>query len=263
MCGIFGYVGTQAATEILLAGLEKLEYRGYDSGGIATVSSGNLECVRAKGRLRQLRAKLVGTNNSAQIGIGHTRWATHGKPEKHNAHPHTDQAMQIAVVQNGIIENYRELKDQLQHRGISFRSDTDTEVIPHLIAQLLQDQLSVKKSEEKILSMSGAWSGGMEFNQVKSSNNGYATSLLEVPETVDRVFSSSSVNPFLEAVRQAVNILKGSFAISKRSATRCAVVCADYPNEIIIARQQAPLAIGFGQGESRSPYTSCTEFRKR
>ncbi|NEQ83739.1 MAG: glutamine--fructose-6-phosphate aminotransferase, partial [Moorea sp. SIO2I5] len=241
MCGIFGYVGTQAATEILLAGLEKLEYRGYDSAGIATVSSGNLECVRAKGRLRQLRAKLVGTNNPAQIGIGHTRWATHGKPEEHNAHPHTDQAMQIAVVQNGIIENYRELKEQLQHRGICFRSDTDTEVIPHLIAQLLQDQLSVKKSEEKILSMSGAWSGGMEFNQVKSSNNGYATSLLEVPEPVDRIFSSSSVNPFLEAVRQAVNILKGSFAI--------AVVCADYPNEVIIARQQAPLAIGFGQGE--------------
>ncbi len=188
MCGIVGYIGTQAATQILLSGLEKLEYRGYDSAGIATVLEGELHCVRAKGKLYNLRDKLETIENPAKIGIGHTRWATHGKPEEYNAHPHMDTAKRVAVVQNGIIENYRELREELKHLGHEFRSDTDTEVIPHLIAQYLQAD-----------------------------------------------------NSFLEAVRQTVNRLKGAFAI--------AVIDADFPDELIVARQQAPLAIGFGQGE--------------
>ncbi|PSB03404.1 glutamine--fructose-6-phosphate transaminase (isomerizing) [Merismopedia glauca] len=189
MCGIVGYIGTRAATEILLAGLEKLEYRGYDSAGVATVSEGNLDCVRAKGKLCNLQEKLESLNNPARLGIGHTRWATHGKPEEYNAHPHTDTNRRLAVVQNGIIENYRDLRSKLKAKGHEFRSETDTEVIPHLIA----DYLSV------------------------------------------------SGNSFLDAVRQAVNDLKGAFAI--------AAICADYPDELIVARQQAPLVIGFGQGE--------------
>ena len=192
MCGIVGYIGTQAATEILLAGLEKLEYRGYDSAGIATVLEGDIHCTRAKGKLHNLREKLEQIENPARIGIGHTRWATHGKPEEYNAHPHMDTAMRVAVVQNGIVENYRELREELKQQGHEFRSDTDTEVIPHLIAQFLS----------------------------------------ELPQ---------ASAPFLESVRQAVNKLKGAFAI--------AVICADYPDELIVARQQAPLAIGFGQGE--------------
>ncbi|MCL1463357.1 glutamine--fructose-6-phosphate transaminase (isomerizing) [Argonema galeatum] len=196
MCGIVGYIGTQAASEILLAGLEKLEYRGYDSAGIATVWEGKIHCVRAKGKLQNLREKLAGDENPAQIGIGHTRWATHGKPEEYNAHPHMDTAMRVAVVQNGIIENYRELREELKSRGHKFRSDTDTEVIPHLIAEFL--------------------------------------SLLPSTSPVTPV-------PFLEAVRQAVSKLKGAFAI--------AVISADYPDELIVARQQAPLSIGFGSGE--------------
>jgi glutamine---fructose-6-phosphate transaminase (isomerizing) len=196
MCGIVGYIGTQAATEILLSGLEKLEYRGYDSAGIATIWEGDVNCVRAKGKLYNLRSKLEQVETPAQIGIGHTRWATHGKPEEHNAHPHMDTALRVAVVQNGIVENYRELREHLKAQGHQFRSETDTEVIPHLIAQLLKE-------------------------------------------------SSSSVpfapSPFLEAVRQAVNKLEGAFAI--------AVISADYPDELIVVRQQAPLVIGFGQGE--------------
>ncbi|MFO8040623.1 MAG: glutamine--fructose-6-phosphate transaminase (isomerizing) [Sodalinema sp.] len=198
MCGIVGYIGMQPASEILLAGLEKLEYRGYDSAGIATVNDTTIHCVRAKGKLHNLRSKLQGNDNPAQIGIGHTRWATHGKPEEYNAHPHMDVSGRIAVVQNGIIENYRELRADLQAKGHLFKSDTDTEVIPHLIAECLN-----------------------------------------VPSSAAPATVTSSI--FLEAVRQAVNSLEGAFAI--------AVIHADYPDELIVARQQAPLSIGFGQGE--------------
>lgn len=139
MCGIVGYIGTQAATDILLAGLEKLEYRGYDSAGIATVWEGEVNCVRAKGKLHNLRSKLEQIEAPAQIGIGHTRWATHGKPEEYNAHPHLDTAKRVAVVQNGIIENYRDLREELKAKGHQFVSETDTEVIPHLIAEFLKN----------------------------------------------------------------------------------------------------------------------------
>jgi glutamine---fructose-6-phosphate transaminase (isomerizing) len=197
MCGIVGYIGTQAATEILLSGLEKLEYRGYDSAGIATIWEGEVNCVRAKGKLHNLRSKLEAVEAPAQIGIGHTRWATHGKPEEHNAHPHMDTAMRVAVVQNGIIENYRELREELKEKGYVFRSQTDTEVIPHLIAEFLKNPPSLP--------------------------------LLHSP------------SPLFEAVRQAVNKLEGAFAI--------ACISADFPDELIAIRQQAPLVIGFGQGE--------------
>ena len=188
MCGIVGYIGTQTATDILISGLERLEYRGYDSAGIATVEEGQIHCVKAKGKLFNLREKLEREAYQAQIGIGHTRWATHGKPEEHNAHPHLNSNARVAVVQNGIIENYLEIKEELKDRGIEFRSETDTEVIPHLIATFLD--------------------------------------------------SSSSL---MEAVQKTIGRLEGGFAI--------AVVSADYPYELIVARQQAPLVLGFGQGE--------------
>lgn len=189
MCGIVGYIGTQEAKEILISGLERLEYRGYDSAGIATVSEGRLNCVKAKGKLYNLREKLEQTVDNAQIGIGHTRWATHGKPEVHNAHPHLDSYLKVAVVQNGIIENYRELREELKSKGIGFNSETDTEVIPHLISQYLAD---------------------------------------------------SNIS-LLEAVQKTIPHLEGAFAI--------AVISADNPYELIVARQQAPLTLGFGQGE--------------
>lgn len=192
MCGIVGYIGTQVASDILIAGLEKLEYRGYDSAGLATIWEGNIHSVRAKGKLYNLREKLAQVEMPSSIGIGHTRWATHGKPEERNAHPHLDNQGRVAVVQNGIVENYRELREELKAKGYEFKSDTDTEVIPHLIADIL-----IAKSSEKIT--------------------------------------------FLDAVIKAVNRLEGAFAI--------AVLCADFPNELIVARQQAPLSIGLGQGE--------------
>ena len=188
MCGIVGYIGTQAATEILISGLERLEYRGYDSAGIATVEEGQIGCVKAKGKLFNLREKLEHSINNAQIGIGHTRWATHGKPEEHNAHPHLNAERTLAVVQNGIIENYLELKEELISKGVEFCSQTDTEVIPHLITQFLAESASL-----------------------------------------------------LDAIQKAIARLSGAFAI--------AVVSAEHPYELIVARQQAPLVLGFGQGE--------------
>ena len=151
MCGIVGYIGTQAATDILISGLERLEYRGYDSAGIATVEEGQINCVKAKGKLFNLREKLEHSISNSQIGIGHTRWATHGKPEEHNAHPHLDSKMNVAVVQNGIIENYLEIKEELISKGIEFRSETDTEVVPNLIAHFLANSSSLLEAVQKTI----------------------------------------------------------------------------------------------------------------
>ncbi len=189
MCGIVGYIGARAAVPFLVNGLKRLEYRGYDSAGIATVTAQGLELVRAKGKLFNLEQKLEGeTPSTATIGVGHTRWATHGKTEEHNAHPHTDTTGRIAVIQNGIIENFAELRAVLKASGCLFKSETDTEVIPHLLAFHLPGR------------------------------------------------------SLLEAVLKTVSELKGGFAI--------AVISADHPDELIVVRQQAPLVIGFGEGEN-------------
>ncbi len=134
MCGIVGYIGKNRAVPYLLEGLEKLEYRGYDSAGIATVENGSLRILKTKGRVSSLEALIASERQSpAHIGIGHTRWATHGKPSDSNAHPHESQSGLFCVVHNGVIENYLTLKAELQAQGVTFRSETDTEVIAHLL----------------------------------------------------------------------------------------------------------------------------------
>lgn len=133
MCGIVGYVGTRAAAPILLDGLSRLEYRGYDSAGVAVHDGGALRIARAVGKLVNLSQAIGGKDFPGSIGIGHTRWATHGRPSEVNAHPH--RAGEIAVVHNGIIENHLELKHELQSQGVEFSSDTDTEIAAHLIAR--------------------------------------------------------------------------------------------------------------------------------
>ena len=133
MCGIVGYIGKQKAAPILLAGLAKLEYRGYDSAGIAVMENGNIEVQKDKGRVSNLCKIKEIENLQGSIGIAHTRWATHGEPSKANAHPHTDSKEEFAVVHNGIIENYVELRKELEEKGYKFKSETDTEVIPNLI----------------------------------------------------------------------------------------------------------------------------------
>lgn len=133
MCGIVGYIGKQKATPILLSGLTKLEYRGYDSAGIAVMENENIHTEKVKGRVRNLYEIKELENLSGTIGIAHTRWATHGAPSSQNAHPHTDNSKTFSVVHNGIIENYTELREFLEGNGYEFYSDTDTEVIPNLI----------------------------------------------------------------------------------------------------------------------------------
>src|SRR4051794_19579608 len=137
MCGIVGILGKTPVAMQVVDALKRLEYRGYDSAGVATLEHGRLERRRAEGKLRNLELKLSQAPLSGAIGIGHTRWVTHGKPNETNAHPHaTDR---LAVVHNGIIENYRELKAELQADGVTFETETDTEVVAHLVTQALRD----------------------------------------------------------------------------------------------------------------------------
>lgn len=133
MCGIVGYLGNKKASEILVDGLSKLEYRGYDSAGIAVMEDGNIDVQKCKGRLANLEEKLTNHVLNGTMGIGHTRWATHGEPSDVNSHPHVNGDETIAVVHNGIIENYLVLREWLASQGYKFQSQTDTEVIPHLV----------------------------------------------------------------------------------------------------------------------------------
>lgn len=188
MCGIVGFAGKTEAVLILLDGLERLEYRGYDSAGVAVVSAdGRLQVKKSKGRLSVLRELLDSQNPlSGNIGIGHTRWATHGEPNDTNAHPHVGQEGKIAVVHNGIIENYLEIKNSLIRKGVVFSSDTDTEVIVQLL----------------------------EYYYRKKSN-------------------------LMDAVYAVFNRIKGAYAMG--------ILCSDFPGQMVAARKDAPLLIGYGQ----------------
>lgn len=138
MCGIVGYIGESKATPFLVEGLKALEYRGYDSAGVAVYDQ-TIELVKTKGRLKDLESCLVGSQLNGTIGIGHTRWATHGEPSYCNAHPHMNTRTDIAIVHNGIIENYLELKEELEAKGYEFVSETDTETVVHLIEETLKE----------------------------------------------------------------------------------------------------------------------------
>jgi glutamine---fructose-6-phosphate transaminase (isomerizing) len=160
MCGIVGYVGKRNSQGILIDGLKKLEYRGYDSAGVAVFTDKGLEVRKAKGRLAILESNLVDEPLSGNIGIGHTRWATHGKPSDVNSHPHTDNSLKFSVVHNGIIENYMNLKEELIAEGAEFVSETDTEVIAHLIASVYEGDI-VKAVQKAVKRMRGAFALGV------------------------------------------------------------------------------------------------------
>ncbi len=213
MCGIVGYIGNKNATPVLIKALKKLEYRGYDSAGVAIYSGDEIIVQKAKGKLINLAEKITGqiipetkdhkayseaemalyekTGDfvKGNMGIGHTRWATHGEPSDTNSHPHTSMDGTISIVHNGIIENYADLKSKLQAQGVVFQSQTDTEVVVHLIDKYYKEEKDIFK-----------------------------------------------------AVRRTLQVLEGSYALG--------VLCKDYPDRIIACRKESPLIVGVGKGEN-------------
>ena len=190
MCGIVGYTGSDTAKSILINGLKRMEYRGYDSAGVALEEAGEsgtrIDVIRRVGKVSGLESELEQVSSAATCGIGHTRWATHGKPSVANAHPHTSCDGRIAVVHNGIIENFQELREELRERGHEFKSDTDTEVFAHLIEEAYE-----------------------------------------------------AAGDLMAAVREACTHVMGAYGL--------AVVCADEPGVIAVARKDSPIVIGKGQ----------------
>lgn len=165
MCGIIGVVGNQNAVSLTLEGLKKLEYRGYDSAGIAVLENGSIKVAKEEGKIVNLESLVCKLNLSSTIAIGHTRWATHGRPNRENAHPHSSS--KVSVVHNGIIENYQELKKFLQERGVKFLSETDSEVLPHLIEYHLD---KIKNIEKAILETSKMLKGTYSIAVIFADN---------------------------------------------------------------------------------------------
>ena len=162
MCGIVGYTGKNSALTPVLDGLRRLEYRGYDSAGVATLIDGNIVRARAEGKLLNLEERLKQQPLQGHIGIGHTRWATHGEPTERNAHPHATE--RVAVVHNGIIENYADLKRELQEHQVRFETDTDTEVIAHLADYYLTQGETAENAAHKTFDrLRGAFSVVLMF----------------------------------------------------------------------------------------------------
>jgi len=211
MCGIVGYVGHRPAVEFLLQGLHRLEYRGYDSSGVVTISpEGRFELVKTAGRIDVLEEKLIESPAPGTIGIGHTRWATHGAPTDENAHPHIGGQQVVAIAHNGVIENFRPLRERLESEGYIFRSATDSEVIAHLIASCLEREQSA---------------AGESSSTVKP-----ATSSTDGP-----------YDHLIRAIAAALAQLHGTYGL--------AILFREYPEVLFAARLGSPLVVGVGDGE--------------
>jgi glutamine---fructose-6-phosphate transaminase (isomerizing) len=216
MCGIVGYVGPRDAVSILIEGLRRLEYRGYDSAGIAVFHNGELSIRKCVGRLSRLEDRLNEEPIHGRLGIGHTRWATHGEPSEINSHPHTDTSGRIAVVHNGIIENFQELRDALEAGGHTFRSQTDTEVIPHLIeAELKAGAGSFEEAIRRALRRArGAYALGIlcadEPDSLYVARHG---SPLIVGVGRGEYFIASDVPAILRETRQVIYLDDGDMAV--------------------------------------------------
>ncbi|WP_080832031.1 glutamine--fructose-6-phosphate transaminase (isomerizing) [Cohnella massiliensis] len=216
MCGIVGYIGHRQSQPILLEGLKKLEYRGYDSAGIAVFTEQGLEITKSVGRLANLEGRLSGDPLKGTVGIGHTRWATHGKPSDANSHPHTDNSMKFSVVHNGIIENYLELKEELVQAGHRFQSETDTEVISHLIAVEYEGDI-VKAVQKAVRKMRGAFALGVltEHEPDRLVAVRYASPLI-IGIGEGEKFIASDIPAILEHTRDIYILNDGEMAVLTR-----------------------------------------------
>jgi glucosamine--fructose-6-phosphate aminotransferase (isomerizing) len=216
MCGIVGYIGNKNSQEVLLEGLKKLEYRGYDSAGIAVFTGIGLEVTKAQGRIAVLEAQLMTAPLQGTAGIGHTRWATHGKPSDANSHPHTDDTLKFSVVHNGIIENYIELKEELTAQGHQFLSETDTEVISHLIANNYDGDI-VEAVQKAVKRMSGAFALGVltEYEPDKLVAVRLASPLI-IGVGDGENFIGSDIPAILEYTRDVYILQDGEMAVLTR-----------------------------------------------
>ena len=223
MCGIVGYVGRQDAVPLLIDGLRRLEYRGYDSAGVAVLEPSGVALRRAVGRLSALEDRLASAPIKGRPGIGHTRWATHGAPTEINAHPHTDDSGRIAVVHNGIIENYQELRTDLESKGHQFKSQTDTEVVPHLIAlELSHGAPDLLTAIRKALARArGAYALGIvsadEPDAVYAARHG---SPLIVGIGDGEYFIASDVPAILNRIQKVIYLDDGEVAVLRKDGVR-------------------------------------------
>jgi glutamine-fructose-6-phosphate transaminase (isomerizing) len=209
MCGIIGFVGETDAPRIIIDGLKKLEYRGYDSAGLAVLNNNKLQLAKAKGRIADLEAKVLDKQLTGYLGIGHTRWATHGQPSEANSHPHTNQAQTIAVVHNGIIENYQELKTKLLKKGVKFRSQTDTEVVAHLIDQYMTGDL-LEAVAQAVRQLQGSFALGVISSLAPNCLIGVRKeSPLVVGVTDTQTMLASDVAPILSLSKQVYYLEDG------------------------------------------------------
>ena len=209
MCGIIGFVGETNAPRIIIDGLKKLEYRGYDSAGLAVLNNNKLQLAKAKGRVADLEAKVLDKKLTGRLGIGHTRWATHGQPSEANSHPHTNQAQTIAVVHNGIIENYQELKTKLLKKGVKFRSQTDTEVVAHLIDQYMTGDL-LEAVAQAVRQLQGSFALGVISSLAPNCLIGVRKeSPLVVGVTDSQTMLASDVAPILSLSKQVYYLEDG------------------------------------------------------
>ncbi|WP_010182114.1 glutamine--fructose-6-phosphate transaminase (isomerizing) [Aquimarina agarilytica] len=217
MCGIVGYIGNREAYPIVLKGLQRLEYRGYDSAGIALYDGDNLNITKTKGKVADLENEFSKTNNTkGSIGIGHTRWATHGEPNDVNSHPHYSNSENLAIIHNGIIENYEPLKKELIKRGYTFHSDTDTEVLVNLIEDVqINEKVNLAKATQIALNQAiGAYAITV-FDKRKPDEVVVARlgSPLAIGVGEDDFFIASDASPFIEYTNNAIYLEDGEMAL--------------------------------------------------
>ena len=213
MCGIIGYIGPKQVIPVLLEGLKKLEYRGYDSAGVALVDKGKVQVKRVKGKIKDLEASLAKAPLSGAYGLGHTRWATHGRPSEENAHPHRDCTGRIVIVHNGIIENYLPLKRKLKEEGHAFTTETDTEVIAHLIEEHFKGSL-----EDAVRAALAGLEGAFAIAAISADDPGkIVAAKLGAPAVVGfgegEYLLSSDINPILSHTRKVAFLDDGEMAV--------------------------------------------------
>jgi len=231
MCGIVGYVGPRQATSIIVEGLKRLEYRGYDSAGLAVIQDGHIVVRRDVGKLSALEELLAQEPVHGHIGIGHTRWATHGCPSQRNAHPHTDCSGEIVIIHNGIVENFLPLRQELQTQGHVFASDTDTEVIVHLVEEYMKDGSSLEAAARRALGrVKGAHGIGLlssrEPHKLVVARMGNAGGVV-IGVGQGEMFVASDMPAILEHTRDMIFLEDRQMAVVTADGARCCTLAGE------------------------------------